>query len=121
MGDWSPKLQWPGVKEFNERYIKKFNTRPDNLDSIEAFTSCEIIEKAIEKAGSLDRDKIRDEIAQNEFMTIRGPIRFKGTYNVVTSAKILQYQKGDLEVIWPPESITAKPLYPKPPWPKKSK
>jgi branched-chain amino acid transport system substrate-binding protein len=121
MGDWSPKLPWPGVKEFNERYIKQFKSKPDYLDSIESFTACQIIEQAIAIAGSLDRKKIRDAIAQNEFKTIRGPIRFKGTENVITSAKILQFQKGNLEVVYPSESVTAKPLYPKPPWPKKSK
>jgi branched-chain amino acid transport system substrate-binding protein len=121
MGDWSPKLPWPGVKEFNERYINKFNSKPDYLDSIESYVSCQIIEQAIEMAGSLDKEKIRDAIAQNEFKTIRGPIRFKGTENVITPAKILQFQKGDLEIIWPSTSATAKPLYPKPPWPKKRK
>ena len=65
--------------------------------------------------------KIWDAIAENEFETIRGPIRFKGTENVITSAKILQFQKGELEVVYPAESVTAKPLYPKPQWPQKSK
>ena len=37
---------------------------------------------------------------------------------MVTPAMILQYQKGDLEIIWPQETATAKPLYPKPAWPK---
>jgi len=117
MGDWSPKLKWPGVKEFNERYIKKFDVKPDYLDSIETWVQCEIMQKAIEIAGSLDRDKVRDAIAGNEFMTIRGPIRFKGTYNNITTAKVLQFQKGELEIVWPADERTAKPIYPKPPWP----
>ena len=67
---------------------------------------------------SLDREKIRETIAQGEFTTINGPIRFTGTENHVTPSMILQYQKGDLEIIWPPETATAKPIYPKPAWPK---
>ncbi|MFH1122137.1 MAG: amino acid ABC transporter substrate-binding protein [Pseudomonadota bacterium] len=118
MGHWSPKGNWPGAKEFEERYIKRWNIRPDYLDSALSYVGCEIIEQAIEKAGTLDREKIRDAIATGEFMTINGPIRFTGTENMVTPAMILQYQKGTLEIIWPRETATAKPLYPKPAWPK---
>jgi branched-chain amino acid transport system substrate-binding protein len=118
MGHWSPKAPWPGAKEFAERYTKKWNIRPDYLDSALSYVGCQIVEQAIEKAGTLDREKIRDTIAGSEFTTINGPIKFTGTENMVTPAMILQYQKGDLEIIWPPKTATAKPLYPKPAWPK---
>jgi branched-chain amino acid transport system substrate-binding protein len=118
MGHWSPKGPWPGAKEFEDRYVKKFNMRPDYLDSVLAYMGCEIVEEAIAKAGTLDREKIRDTIAGSEFTTINGPVRFTGTENSVTPSMILQYQKGDLEIIWPSDFATAKPLYPKPNWPK---
>ncbi len=118
MGHWSPKGPWPGAKEFEDRYLKKYNMRPDYLDSVLAYMGCEIVEEAIRKAGTLDREKIRDAIAGGEFTTINGPVRFTGTENLVTPSMILQYQKGDLEIIWPPELATNKPVYPKPGWPK---
>jgi branched-chain amino acid transport system substrate-binding protein len=118
MGHWSPKGPWPGAREFEERYVKKWNMRPDYLDSALSYVECQIIKQAIEKAGTLDREKIRDTIAQSEFSTINGPIRFTGTENHVTPSMILQYQKGDLEIVWPSETATAKPIYPKPDWPK---
>jgi len=118
MGHWSPKGPWPGAREFEERYVKKWKMRPDYLDSALSYVECQIIEQAIERAGTLDREKIRETIAQGEFTTINGPIRFTGTENHVTPSMILQYQKGDLEIIWPPETATAKPIYPKPAWPK---
>ena len=119
MAHWSPKAPWPGAKEFEAHYVKKWKVRPDYLDSIEAYIGCQVIEHAIEMAGTLDREKIRNTIAQSKFSTISGPIQFTGTENRVTPSMILQYQKGDLEIIWPPESATAKPLYPKPEWPKR--
>lgn len=118
MGHWSPKGPWSGAKEFEERYVQKWKMRPDYLDSVLAYMGCEIIQEAIEKAGTLDREKIKDIIAGSEFATINGPIRFSGTENQVTPSMILQYQKGDLEIIWPPEVATAKVLHPKPDWPK---
>ena len=118
MGHWSPKGKWPKAKEFADRYTKRWNIRPDYLDSSLAYVGCQIVEQAIEKAGTLDREKITETIGGSEFMTINGPIRFTGTENLVTPAMILQYQKRDLEIIWPPETATAKPLFPKPEWPK---
>jgi len=118
MGYWSPEAGWPGAKEFEARYKKKWKIRPDYLDSIETYISCQIMEQAIERAGSLDREKIRDIIAGEEFSTITGPVRFTGIENLVTPPGVLQYQKGNLELVWPPNSATAKPIYPKPPWPK---
>ena len=117
MGHWSPKGPWPGAKEFEDRYVKKYNMRPDYLDSVLAYMGCEIVEEAIAKAGTLDREKIRDTIAGSEFTTINGPVRFTGTENSVTPSMILQYQKGDLEIIWPSDLATVKPMFPKPNWP----
>jgi branched-chain amino acid transport system substrate-binding protein len=118
MGHWSPKSPWPGAKKFEESYIKRWNSRPDYLDSALAYVQCEVLHQAITRAGTLNLEKIRDTIAGSEFQTINGPIRFTGTENLVTPSMILQYQKRDLEIIWPSQSATAKPLYPKPPWPK---
>jgi len=118
MGHWSPKGPWPGAKEFEDRYVKKWGSRPDYLDSALAYMGCEILQQAVEKAGTLDHEKIRNVIAQSEFSTINGPVAFSGTENKVTPSMILQYQKGDLEIVWPKETATAAPLYPKPDWPK---
>ena len=116
MGHWSPKGPWPGAKKFEESYVKKWNIRPDYLDSALAYVQCEIIRQAVAKAGTTHPEKIRDAIATGEFQTINGPIKFTGTENLVTPSMILQYQKGDLEIVWPSQSATAKPLFPKPAW-----
>ena len=119
MGEWSPHVKWPGAKEYLEGYKAKFKKKPDVLNSIDAYISCQILEQAIEKTGSLDRKNLRDYIANNEFMTIVGPISFTGSENLRSSSKILQWQKGEIDIVWPLKDATAEILYPKPPWPKK--
>ncbi|MFZ0450811.1 MAG: amino acid ABC transporter substrate-binding protein [Desulfatiglandaceae bacterium] len=119
MGHWSPKGPWPGAKAFENRYMKKWKIRPDYLDSVLAYMGCQILAQAIEKAGTLNREKIRNAIAGGEFETIDGAVRFKGTENAVTPSMILQYQGGNLEIVWPPEAATASPMFPKPDWPNK--
>jgi branched-chain amino acid transport system substrate-binding protein len=118
MGHWSPKGNWPGAKEFYEQYQAKFNKKPDPLNSVLAYTACQIVEQAVEKVGSFNWEKIRDYIADNEFQTINGVVKFSGSENMRTPSMILQWQKGSLEIVWPESTATAKPLFPKPAWPK---
>jgi len=89
---------------------------PDYLNSVLAFIAAQVMQQAIEKVG-LDREKLRDAIAGNEFQTINGTIRYEGVESTIPGM-VLQYQQGEKEIIWPPEYATAKPLYPKPAWPK---
>ncbi|MCJ7595856.1 MAG: amino acid ABC transporter substrate-binding protein [Desulfobacterales bacterium] len=117
MGHWSPKMKWPGAKEVYDRFEAKFKAKPDYLNSALAFIAAQVMQQAIEKVG-LDREKLRNYIANNEFQTINGPIRYSGVESSLPGM-VLQYQKGDKEIIWPREYATAKPLYPKPAWPKK--
>lgn len=117
MGHWSPKGNWPGARDFYDRYVAKFNKKPDYLNSVLAYTECQIVQQTIEKVGSFDWEQMRDYIASHEFQTINGPIEFTGLENKRTPSMILQWQKGELEIIWPQSTATAKPLYPKPAWP----
>jgi len=117
MAHWSPKMKWPGAKEFYDRYVAKFKAKPDYLNSVLGYLAAQVTQQTIEKVG-LDRKKMRDYIANNEFQTINGPIRYSGVESSLPGM-VLQYQKGGKEIIWPPEAATAKPLYPKPAWPKK--
>ncbi len=116
-GHWSPKVNWAGAKEFNDNYKARWKKNPDYLDSIESYVGCQILEQAIDKAGSLNKKKIRDVIASEEFKTVTGPVKFTGPENLKTPSMWLQWQKGELEVVWPPDMATAKLLFPKPNWP----
>jgi len=118
-GHWSPKGKWPGAKQFYDNYVAKFKSKPDYLNSSLGYLACEIVGEAVEKAGTLNWEKIRDVIANNEFTTINGPIKFTGSENLRTPYMVLQWKKKKVEIIYPAEVATATPLYPKPPWPKR--
>lgn len=118
MGNWTAKMKTYGNSEFVQAYETKYKQLPDPLDSVLGYVPCQIMEQAIEKVGSLNRQKLRDYIAANEFQSIQGPVKFKGSENGKAVAGILQWQKGAIEIIWPKSITTATPLYPKPAWPK---
>jgi branched-chain amino acid transport system substrate-binding protein len=107
IGHWSPKqAKWPKAKPFYDAYVAKFHEAPDYLDTVITYMSAEILEQAVAKVG-LDHEKIRETIASTTFDTINGPVKFDGVRNVTTPAGLLQYQNGEMEIVWPKEIATS--------------
>jgi branched-chain amino acid transport system substrate-binding protein len=101
MGHRSPaKTDWARAKPFHDAYVKKFNAKPDYLDSVLAYMSCEILEQAVAKAGT-DKEKLRQAIASMTFDTINGPVKLQGVQNAITPTAFLQIQGGELQLVWP--------------------
>ena len=118
-GNWAltPKMPYPGAKEYFEGYKKMFNEESAMGGEPAAYASLQILEQAIKKVGDLNREKIRDVIAKDTFDTIIGPMRFEKGVNVQWPGDIGQWQKGAYEVMMPKQFRTAAPVYPKPNWP----
>lgn len=122
-GQWAltPKMPYPGAKEYFEAYKKKFGKEAPMGGDSGAYASLQVLEQAIQKVGSLDREKIRDVIATGTFNTIIGPIKFVKGVNIQWPGDIGQWQNGVYEVMMPKQFRTAKPLFPKPKWPSPKK
>lgn len=104
---WSPgQASWPKAQPFHDAYMAKFGEAPDYLDSALAYMSLEILQQAVAKVG-LDRDRLRETIANTTFDTINGPVRFEGVQNVETPTMLLQFQGGQGEIVWPASHATA--------------
>jgi len=74
---------------------------------------------AIETAGTLDQQKIRDILATQHFNTVLGDTYFVNGLMAKEShtGEIGQWINGVYEVIGPVEKATAPMVYPKPAWP----
>ncbi|MBA7465981.1 hypothetical protein ES707_01153 [subsurface metagenome] len=83
------------------------------------WASLEFWKQAIEKAGTLDQNKIRDIIATETFDTVLGPTWFENGLLAKEShtGEIGQWQNGVFEVVGPKDKATADFIYPKPEWP----
>ena len=117
-GAWNPKVPYPGAKEFWDR-MNKF-VGPDKVDwygNAFCYSSVQVLEQAIEKAGTLDRKKIREVIATSTFDTVIGPVKYEDQINIQSPGEVGQWQNGAYEIVAAKEKRTAKPIYPKPPWP----
>ena len=113
IGHWAPGRN-DQAKAFYAAYQKRWNEKPDFLDSIESYVSCQILQQAVAKAG-LDKDKLRDTISKGTFQTINGPIAFDGVENKTTKTGFLQMQDGEQQMIWPADGATGK-FRPKKTW-----
>ena len=115
-GAWNPKVPYPGAKDYFDRHVKRWDKEPDRWASAFAWSSLQILEQAIERVGSLDREKIRDAIASGTFPTVVGPVSFEGGFNIQAPGEIGQWQNGEFEVVADKAKRTAKPIFPKPEW-----
>ena len=114
LGTWNPKTS-PAAKAYFDAHVKRWNKEPDRWASAHAWAGLQILEQAVAKVG-LDRKALRDYIANNEFDTIIGKIRFKNGENTSTPGVVSQWSGGEFEVVWPPDRATGPALFPKQAW-----
>jgi branched-chain amino acid transport system substrate-binding protein len=112
---WSNAMDYPGVEELNAQHVE-MEGRPADPMVGPAYSAVQILVDAIGRAGSLDRQALRDAIAETDMTALIGPVTFRddGTGEVVTP--FLQYQSGVIQLVWPQEFATADLVIPAPPF-----
>lgn len=104
---WHPAAQYSGKDIFGTtaNYVKlfkeKYKSEPDYAQA-SASVSGALFQMAIERAGTLDRDKVRDELAKMDVMTFWGPVKF-GPNGQINSLEppVFQLQGGKPVVLSP--------------------
>lgn len=115
MPGWNPAVKFDGVAEMAERHMATFG-KPAVATTGPAYTCVQVIADAITRAGSLDRDAIRDAVAATDMDTMIGPV----TFNADGTGKVLnivnQWQGGKQALVWPLDQANATMIYPATPW-----
>jgi len=104
---WHPAVRYEGkgvfgsTSNFNKLWEQKYKSVPDYAQA-SAAAAGEILQLAIEKAGSIDSKKVRDALAGMNTTTFYGRIKF-GSNGQITSLDppVFQIQKGEPVVIFP--------------------
>ena len=87
------------------------------------YSGLQVLEQAIEKAGTLDNAVLKDVIAgatkDDPFKTVVGDLWFEngGVPAECYPGQVGQWQSGIFEVVAPSDKATADPIVPKPAWP----
>jgi|YelNatPaOPRAMG01_1025707.scaffolds.fasta_scaffold33701_3 branched-chain amino acid transport system substrate-binding protein len=119
---WTPNMKWQGddlfgtPQNFAEAFQKEYGGETPAYYSAAAAVSGVVLQKAIEKAGTLDSNEVRQALKTLNAQTFFGPIRFndKGVNIGISSAAVSQIQNGKVVVVWPLELRQAEPIFPKP-------
>jgi branched-chain amino acid transport system substrate-binding protein len=113
---WEPSLPYPGNQEFFDAYKKDFGHEP-SYHSAAGYAGCILYAEAVKRAGSLDADKVREQLLKLETKTIFGEYKvdsdgFQTAHKMVT----FQWQGEKKVTVWPDDLAQAKPRFPTPPW-----
>ena len=104
---WHPASTYKGTDIFGtpanytKLFQEKYKSEPDYAQA-SASVSGVLFQMAIEKAGSLDPIKVRDELARMNVMTFWGPVKFGPTGQINSlEPPVLQIQNGKTIVLFP--------------------
>ena len=118
---WDRSLTYKGhyfgtAEEYAQRFEKKFNYDPP-YQAAESTASVLAFVDAFQRAGSLDKDKVRDALAKTNLETMYGPIKFDSTgKNNAKSMVLYQVQGGKYVVVAPTKWAKAQIVFPAPQW-----
>ena len=113
---WEPGLPNPGSDEFVAAYEQAYGRMP-SFHAAGAYGSCQLFVEAVERAGSLDQDAIREELLALETETVFGPFEVdERGYQTANQGLFIQWQDGEKVVVWPEDLASAEPRYPAPAW-----
>ncbi|MDE2571675.1 MAG: amino acid ABC transporter substrate-binding protein [bacterium] len=114
--NWSAELKTAGNAEFVKGFTADFGTPPD-YHAAAAFGGLEVLGAAITKVGSLDQDKLRDELSVMTMRTIMGTYKVdKNGSQVGYAAMVLQWKNGKQFVIYPKDEAQMTAMVPFPSW-----
>jgi len=86
---------------FREAFVE-YSDRPMPYQVAQAAAAVYVFKDAFERAGTLDREAVRDAIAETDLATFYGPIRFSDTGRNIAKPMVLrQIQDGTYNVVAP--------------------
>jgi branched-chain amino acid transport system substrate-binding protein len=87
--------------EFYKEFLARTKTDPDYVHASSAAALI-ALQMAIEKAGSIDKDKVREQLAKLDVQTFYGPIKFGANgMNQGRDLPIIQVQGNKMVVLFP--------------------
>jgi branched-chain amino acid transport system substrate-binding protein len=108
---WHPGLGYPGIDAINQRHIEEEGRPADPI----VGSSCSLIQivaDAIERAGTLDHQAVRDALAATDMMTVAGPVVFRDDGTAPIDNPLSQRQGGTIVLVWPQVEGAGELLYP---------
>lgn len=122
----APAKITPWTMKFVDAYKKKWGLEPEGYGTSSSYMAVYQLKDAIERAGSIDSDKVVKALESQDLMGVYGRMRFDPkTHQIIPSLDpkegavtgIIQWQNGKRVQIFPPKTAEGKVMLP--PWMKK--
>jgi branched-chain amino acid transport system substrate-binding protein len=118
VASWSTQMDFKGylfkdTQEFVKLFKERFDYDPD-YHNASGIADVAVFKDAIERAGTLDPQKVRDAIAATRLDTIYGTVEFSDNGQIKGTSVVLQIQGGEIYQVFP--SGSKSPIYPTPCW-----
>ncbi len=118
---WTSDLPYDGPvfgssEDYARLFRDKFGKEPEYHSA--AATACGVTyQLALEKASSIDHEKVRDALVSLDAMTFYGRIKFNEQGRDIHNPMVaIQVQRGKRVTVWPEHLATGSAKYPTPPW-----
>lgn len=116
---WSPQVNYPGAREFAEKYRNRFGDYP-SYHGAEAYSALYVIQDVLTRSKSWNPEDVREAMKSTDLMTVFGPIKFEDkegyTNQNFMETLVMQVIGGRHETIWPLRYASRKYIYPIPRW-----
>jgi branched-chain amino acid transport system substrate-binding protein len=120
---WTPQVKYtPAFYLTVAQYVAAYKAKYPGLGDpdyhvAESTAACLALERAIENAGSLDPQKVRDALAALDVTVFFGQIKFDSRgINTFKPMVVEQIQSGVHHTVFPASVADAQPKYPTPNW-----
>lgn len=102
--------------DYAERYEERFEMAP-SYQAAESTATALALHLAIEAAGSIETDDVRQALLDMDVVTFYGPINFDETgKNIGKPMVTIQIQNGEILVIAPEDAAVVDAIWPAPGW-----
>lgn len=118
---WMPDMNYNcplfgSTKKYADLFTKKYGPGI-TYQAAAATQGGLLLQLALQKAGSLDVDKVREALRSYDGTTFWGRNKFDAAgRNTVGKSVTFQIQKGVIKTVFPKESAGAAPMFPQVPW-----
>ena len=122
----APSKATDWTMKFYNAYAKRWGVEPEGYGTSSSYMAVYTLKDAIERAGTLDSDKVVEALKKTDLMGVYGRIKFDPKSNQIIPAvdpkegavgTIFQWQAGKRVTVFPPSIATGQILLP--PWMKK--
>lgn len=122
-GMWAPALNDVSdvSQQFYDGYLERYDNEPATYFAPLSYSAIYVIAEGIERAGTLEKEALIAALEETNYDSPLGETISFSPSNIIQhqgirGQKILQWQDGQQEVIWPFEFATADLAYPFPAW-----